>query len=328
MHAPSPRCTRDPTQARSRNCAGPPLRPQREIGRASIPNRLPCALASSPPHYAQGDAEISKNPNPRPSLLLILHPHWSLQLLASPYRTLLPREPCQFDVPGVAPSTLTDFARVAKQRRGRGRQLRPSPDDRGRRLRQRPQRPGVAVPVVATALSEPCCTGGLSSHAEPRREPSPPPPGALSRDTHRHPHAFCTPLAASTSSRPIKAVGGTPSIPAHAIAPTPPIFYSASHSPLLVDAPQLLVIRTQRRLASFAHAYRSAGSKRTVCRSGGDRRFLSIRLIANPARSAVRVAASPVQPAPRIQRDGFRTPCQTLNSPVARRPLSASSRPP
>src|SRR4051812_13677600 len=44
---------------------------------------LRLASFAPPLRYAQGVAEISKNPNPRPPLLLILHPHWSLQPLAS-----------------------------------------------------------------------------------------------------------------------------------------------------------------------------------------------------------------------------------------------------
>lgn len=66
----------------------------------------PCRSWVLAPHYAPGVAEISKNPNPDlpPSPLLL--PHWSLQLLASP----IPFEPCHFDEPDAAPSTLTDFA--------------------------------------------------------------------------------------------------------------------------------------------------------------------------------------------------------------------------
>lgn len=112
-----------PHKHRSRNCAG-----RRSSSRARLAQHpqspIACLVAllrlasfAPPLRYAQGVAEISKNPNPRPPLLLILHPHWSLQPLASTDRPP-PPEPCQFDVPGVALSTSPILPERPKQCRG------------------------------------------------------------------------------------------------------------------------------------------------------------------------------------------------------------------
>jgi hypothetical protein len=135
----------------------------REIG--SIPNHLvalPCAF--SPPHYAQGVRRNFQNPQPQSSLLLLLrfciHRLGTLvpaATLASPYRA--PPEPCYFDVPGDASSTLTDFAGAVQDSRGLRRlgesgcdhRRRQTPTHRredGRGQRVLPQRTRLAVVVT------------------------------------------------------------------------------------------------------------------------------------------------------------------------------------
>jgi hypothetical protein len=125
-----------------------------------IPNRL-VALALLAPHcFVRGEREraspkFPKIPTCTPTSPLLLSASTLVpaNLGASPYR---PSAPCYFDVPGVAPSTLTDFAGVVKQRRGRARQLRPSPNARRVEVATAPNKPPVEqVALLATAPESP-----------------------------------------------------------------------------------------------------------------------------------------------------------------------------
>jgi hypothetical protein len=92
----------------------------RDFGRA-IPNHL--VLLYSPP-IRSSVAENSKTPNP---VFLSLLLHSASHTIPGPPSPPSP-SPCPFDVSIVAASTITEFAGLAQQCRGRGRQLRPLPE--------------------------------------------------------------------------------------------------------------------------------------------------------------------------------------------------------
>jgi hypothetical protein len=153
---------------RSRNCARTP--PPFRARLAASPITLSLWLCLLAPPLRSRRSPKFPSPQPPSSLLLLLrfriHPsilgRWSLQ----PHLHLQigHSEPCYFDVPGDAPSTLTEFAGVVQDSRGLRRLGGSGCDHRLRQTQtqRREEGRGQRVPRQRTRLAQ-AVTGGHSA---------------------------------------------------------------------------------------------------------------------------------------------------------------------
>jgi hypothetical protein len=170
--AATPACSLRSTQATTQpvpeTAPARRLRSVRDWQHPQSPCRSGCAF--SPPHYAPGVRRNFQVPNPRPhsfssSASAYIHPSWDAGPCSHNLHLQIGHsEPCYFDVPGDAPSTLTEFAGVVQDSRGLRRLGGSGCDHRLRQTQtqRREEGRGQRVPRQRTRLAQ-AVTGGHSA---------------------------------------------------------------------------------------------------------------------------------------------------------------------
>ncbi len=185
-----------PHTNQSRNCAGRRSSSWARLAQhpQSLALSLSCVLRPSPPHYATLKASPKFPKIPTPVLLFS-----SFCIRTGPcnlwHLPTAPPKPCQFDVPGVAPSTSPILperpSSVAAEDDNCAHHQ--TPEGRGCDSARSAQRVAVRACVVATALAESGASRGLSSHPDSLLQGAQPPttpPKQLER--HHISTPFCS----------------------------------------------------------------------------------------------------------------------------------------